>query len=196
MAMLSNLIGKEIILASASLRRQALLRDLGLSFRVIVKEIHEECPGKDLSPEEIARCLAILKAREFSDEEIGENGILITADTVVALDGMVINKPADRDDAIRMLKLLSGRNHTVYTGVCIRSVHQQVDFADASVVWFKQLTNEEINTYIDTCKPYDKAGSYGVQEWMGYAGVTRIEGSFFNVMGLPTHRVYEELTRF
>jgi septum formation protein len=196
MTSLSNLTQKKIILASASPRRQALLRDLGIDFRVIVKEIHEECPGESRSPEEIACCLAHLKAQEFSEDEIGENGILITADTVVALDDQVINKPEDRADAIRMLRLLSGQMHIVYTGVCIRSMQKQIIFADATRVWFKKLTDQEIADYIDTCKPYDKAGSYGVQEWMGYAGVTRIEGSFFNVMGLPTHRLYEELTRF
>jgi septum formation protein len=196
MALLPNLTGKKIILASASPRRQALLRDLGVDFQVMIKEIHEECPGVVMAPEETARCLALMKAQEFSDEEIGANGILITADTVVALDGEVINKPADRADAIRMLNLLSGQMHTVFTGVCIQSLQQRVVFTDASKVWFKHLSPQEIVDYIDLCKPYDKAGSYGVQEWMGYAGVTRIEGSFYNVMGLPTHRVYEELTRF
>lgn len=186
----------EVVLASASPRRQMLLRELGIPFKVEVREIKEECPGNNLPPDEIALCLAKMKADRFPAEELKENTLVITADTVVSLKGQLIGKPMSRQDAIEMIGRLSGNMHTVYTGVCIKSKHKERSFVDETRVWFAHIPQQEIIRYVDACKPYDKAGSYGIQEWIGYACVERIEGSFFNVMGLPTHRLYQELTIF
>jgi septum formation protein len=195
MSLKDHLSAKNVILASASPRRQMLLSALGVDYHVKVKEIDEVCPG-DVPPMALAECLAERKAMEFSDSELKENDILITADTVVLLHDELIGKPVDEQDAVRMLMKLSGEMHIVYTGVCIRSKHKKVLFSDETRVWFANLTTEEIISYVQQCRPYDKAGSYGIQEWIGYAGVARIEGSCFNVMGFPTHRVYKELLRF
>jgi septum formation protein len=186
---------KHIILGSASPRRQSLLRALGFEFTVMVKEIDEVCPDEE-APDKIAGCLARMKADQFNAEDLTPDDVLITADTVVALNGRIIGKPDCREEAISMLEALSGQMHIVYTGVCIRSIQKTVCFTDATRVWFLQLKREDIIRYVDAFHPFDKAGSYGVQEWIGYMGVERIEGSFFNVMGLPTHRLYEELIRF
>ncbi|MFO7722934.1 MAG: Maf family protein [Bacteroidales bacterium] len=195
MRLTEHLSKKNIILASASPRRQMLLSSLGVEYQVIVKAIDEVCPG-DVLPSALAECLAERKAMEFRDGELKGNDILITADTVVFLGDELIGKPEDEKDAIGMLMKLSGKMHTVYTGVCIRSNEKKVLFTDETKVWFAHLTPDEIASYVHQCQPYDKAGSYGIQEWIGYAGVERIEGSFFNVMGFPTHRVYRELLRF
>jgi septum formation protein len=195
MRLQEHLASKNIILASASPRRQMLLSSLGVEYRVIVKAIDEVCPG-EVPAESLAACLAERKANEFDQEELGEDDILITADTVVFLHDELIGKPEDEKDAIRMLMKLSGEMHVVYTGVCIRSRYKRVVFTDRTDVWFASLTPDEIREYVQLCKPFDKAGSYGIQEWIGYAGVERIEGSFYNVMGFPTHRVYRELMKF
>ena len=191
----SGMVSGNIILASASPRRKMLFEGLGIPFRIVVKEIEEVCPG-DMSPKETAICLAKRKADEFHESEIGEDGIIITADTIVELNNDIIGKPGNREEAISMLQLLSGNMHIVHTGVCIKSPHKEVLFSDTTKVWFAELSYTEIEEYVERFMPYDKAGAYGIQEWIGYVGVTRIEGSFFNVMGLPTHRLYEELKRF
>lgn len=125
-----------------------------------------------------------------------KNEIIITSDTIVCIEGVVLNKPADFDEALTMLTFLNGKKHTVHTGVCILSNEKKELFYSSTNVYFKNLTQEELKFYIDTCKPYDKAGSYGVQEWMGYAGIEKIEGCFFNVMGLPLSLLYEKLKLF
>jgi septum formation protein len=196
MCLMEALSGRDVILASASPRRQRLLRDLGVPFRVEVREIHEVCPDVVENPEETARCLARMKAHQFTDSELENGALLITADTVVSLAGRIIGKPEERQEAIKMLSQLSGNMHTVFTGVCIRSHEKEVLFTDATDVWFGKIPDGDIIRYVDAFQPFDKAGSYGIQEWIGYAFVEKINGSFFNVMGLPTHRLYEELLRF
>lgn len=183
-----------IILASKSPRRQQLLKDLGLEFSVEVTDADETYPP-GLSMEEIPVFLAELKAKAFS-RELVENELLITADTIVWLNGEVLGKPADKDEAIQMLRKLSNNEHQVVTGVCLKSNSRQCSFFAVSNVAFKELTDDEINYYIDRYKPYDKAGAYGIQEWIGYIGITHIEGSFFNVMGLPIQKLYTELLKF
>jgi septum formation protein len=183
-----------IILASKSPRRQQLLKDLGLEFTVEVTDADESYPD-GLSMQEIPVFLAELKASEFS-RELGDSDLLITADTIVWLDGEVLGKPADKNDAIHMLRKLSNNEHQVVTGVCLKSKNKQKSFYAVSNVAFKELSDDEINYYIDHYQPYDKAGAYGIQEWIGYIGITHIEGSFFNVMGLPIQKLYTELLKF
>lgn len=195
MNQIRQLNSKNIILASASPRREMLLKQLGFQFRIVIKEIEEICPDI-VNPDEVAACLARMKADEFIASELGPDDIVITADTVVSLKNQLIGKPGNRKEATEMLKRLSGEMHEVYTGVCLKAVHKEVLFTDITRVWFAALSEPEIDHYLDVFKPFDKAGAYGIQEWIGYVGVTRIEGSFYNVMGLPTHRLYEELMRF
>jgi len=182
------------ILASKSPRRQFLLKDLGLNFEVHTKEVDESFSPK-LVAEQIPLYLCEKKAHAF-DDELADNSIVITADTIVWVDGQVLNKPVDYDDAVRMLKLLSGRMHEVFTGVCLKSNSKMKSFYSVTKVYFKHLTDDEINYYLTNYKPYDKAGAYGAQEWIGYIAVERIEGSYFNVMGLPLKELYEELLVF
>jgi septum formation protein len=184
----------QIILASQSPRRQHLLKELGIPFKVKTKEVEEIYP-EDLKDESIAIYLAKLKAEAFASELI-ENELLITADTIVWLNGQVLGKPKDYNDAFRMLKLLSGNMHTVYTGVCLLSLKKEITFCSRTDVYFRHLEDHEIENYLKTHQPYDKAGAYGVQEWIGYIGVERINGSYFNVMGLPIQRLYDELRKF
>ena len=191
---LPNLEKYEIILASKSPRRQQLLTDLGLKFSVQSMDIPEEFPD-DLGKTEVSVYLAELKAEEFRPL-LKNNQLVITADTIVWLDGNVLNKPADYDEGFRMLKDLSGKKHQVITGVCLLSSEKKVSFYALTDVWFKPLSNEEIQYYLEYYRPYDKAGAYGIQEWIGYIGIYRIEGSFFNVMGLPVQSVYEHLKDF
>lgn len=183
-----------IILASKSPRRQYLLKELGLNFRIDTSKSIEESFPDQLKAEEIALYLAEQKAKAFNDS-LAEKDILITADTIVWLDGKVLNKPRNYKDAIEMLKQLSGQMHQVLTGVCISTVSKQVSFYANTNVYFKKLSDNEITFYIDNFKPFDKAGSYGIQEWIGYIGIERIEGSYFNVMGLPIQKLYEELNK-
>ena len=182
------------ILASKSPRRQFLLKDLGLNFEVHTKEVDESFSPK-LVAEQIPLYLCEKKAHAF-DDELADNSIVITADTIVWVDGQVLNKPVDYDDAVRMLKLLSGRMHEVFTGVCLKSNSKMKSFYSVTKVYFKHLTDDEINYYLTNYKPYDKAGAYGAQEWIGYIAVERIEGSYFNVMGLPLKELYEQLMIF
>ena len=183
-----------LILASKSPRRQFLLKDLGLNFEVRTKEVDESFPS-ELKAEQIALYLCEKKAHAF-DDELNDNSIVITADTIVWVDNQVLNKPENFDDAVRMLKLLSGKVHEVYTGVCLKSKDKLSSFYAVTKVHFKKLTDEEINYYISNFHPYDKAGAYGAQEWIGYIAVDKIEGSYFNVMGLPLKELYEELLKF
>ena len=181
-----------IILGSGSPRRHYLLNELGISYEVMVNQNLVETYPDRLSKEQIPVYLAELKSSALL-ESVPENTLLITADTIVWLDGRVINKPEDKADAVRILKKLSGNMHEVLTGVCLRMADRKQSFHASSLVWFAPLGDDEINYYIDRFKPYDKAGAYGVQEWIGYIGIEKIEGSYFNVMGLPIQKVYHEL---
>lgn len=183
-----------LILASKSPRRQYLMKELGLDFEVHTKEVDESFP-ENLKAQEIPLYLCQKKADAF-DEELTDNTIVITADTIVWIDNQVLNKPENFDDAVRMLKLLSGKKHEVYTGVCLRSKNKTKTFYALTSVYFKELSQEEIEYYINNFNPYDKAGAYGAQEWIGYIAVEKIEGSYFNVMGLPVRELYEELLKF
>ena len=183
---------KNIILASGSPRRQELFKELGLDFSIKVKAVEEKYPSI-LKAAEITNFLAELKAAAFS--ELAENDIVITADTIVWMNDKAIEKPKDKQLAIEMLQELSGRNHTVITSICVKTITSQKVFYDETKVYFKPLSMEEINYYVENYEPFDKAGAYGIQEWIGFIGVTKIEGSYFNVMGLPVHKLYEELMK-
>jgi len=185
----------KVILASASPRRQELLSgiDLGYELRTL-PDVDESFPD-DLPHDEVAEYLARKKAAVYLDA-LKENELLITADTVVLLNGLILGKPADREDARRMLRMLSGARHRVITGVCLSSLNKSVAFSDSAWVTFGDLGDDELDYYLDLYSPMDKAGAYGVQEWIGYVGVEKIEGSYFNVMGFPIYKVYRELKRF
>lgn len=182
------------ILASKSPRRQQLLQSLGVNFQVKIKEVDESYPST-LKVDQIAEFLAEKKATAFANQ-LAENDLLITADTVVILKDKVLEKPFDYDDAVRMLTLLSGKEHQVITGVCLRSRDKVNVFSSLTNVEFKKLSQKEIDYYITNFKPYDKAGAYGIQEWIGSIGIRHIEGSFYNVMGLPLQQLYEEIQKF
>ncbi|MDP4274578.1 MAG: Maf family nucleotide pyrophosphatase [Bacteroidota bacterium] len=186
----------EIILASRSPRRKALLKGLGLDYKTLDNdsELQEVYPDT-LTPGQVPVFLAQLKAKHFADK-IQKNTLLITADTIVVCDDRIIGKPSGRDHAIEILGFLSGKKHEVYTGVCLSSATLQTSFLATTHVYFRKLTEEEIIYYIDKYKPFDKAGAYGIQEWIGFAGVEKIEGSYFNVMGLPVEQLYLELEKF
>jgi septum formation protein len=183
-----------LILASRSPRRQQLLRELGLKFDVVIKEYEENYP-ESLSGEEIARFVAHEKAASFKDD-ISDNEIVIAADTIVWCNNKVLGKPLDHDDATRILKEISGNTHEVITGVYLRSQTKELTFSESAKVTFETMTEEEISYYIDEYKPYDKAGAYGIQEWIGIIACSHIDGSYFNVVGLPVQRLYKELQRF
>lgn len=193
--MLDQLLKRKIILASASPRRQFLLKDLGLNIEIKTKEVEEIYPD-NLTGKDIVLYLAELKANVFLDDEIGTDTILIAADTIVCLDDEVLTKPANYEDAFKIISSLSGKKHEVISGVCLRSVQKKISFYATTEVYFKNLSEEEIHHYIQHYKPYDKAGAYGIQEWIGYIGIEKISGSFYNVMGLPIQRLYEELLKF
>lgn len=183
---------KKIVLSSNSPRRKELLGELGIDFEVRVIEGIDETYPKELSVEEVPQYIAREKARVYI---VGKDEVLLTADTVVVLGNEVMGKPHDEADAMRMLRQLSGKTHQVITGVCLKTSDKQVTFSDITDVSFAELTDEEIKFYIDNFHPLDKAGAYGIQEWIGLAGVTGIKGSYFNVVGLPVHRVYAELKK-
>jgi len=184
-----------IFLASRSPRRQTLLAGAGITFEVWLKEEVSEMYPMDLSPSDVAIFLSRLKAEVYR-KELGPKDILITADTIVVLDSRILGKPADRDDAVKMLSDLSGRAHDVITGVCLTSTVKESTFNACTTVWFDHLDRSEIEEYVDEFSPYDKAGSYGIQDWIGYMAIHRIEGSYFNVMGLPIQKLYRELQNF
>ncbi len=187
--MLSHLKKYDIILGSGSPRRQELLKGLDIDFRIELKETDETYPN-DLVGVDIPTYVAQLKADAYT---LNDNTLLITADTIVWLEGKVYGKPKDREDAKRILSKLSGKSHQVITGMCLKTKERKRVFHVITEVHFSRFTEEEIDYYLDNYKPYDKAGAYGVQEWIGYIGVERIEGSYYNVMGLPIQRLYSEL---
>ena len=183
-----------VILASKSPRRQELLRGLDVDFSVYtIPNLQETFPG-NLTQGEIPLYLAEQKSSAYNDL-VDSKTIVITADTIVWHGDRVIGKPKNKEDAVATLKSLAGSVHQVYSGVCISSLDRKISFVDRSNVKFAPLSSEEIEFYVDRYKPYDKAGSYGVQEWIGYVGVQRIEGSFYNIMGLPVHLLYKELKK-
>jgi septum formation protein len=181
-----------LILASKSPRRQELLSLLGLEFRVVLKEVDESYP-EHLIPEEVAVYIAAKKAKAFDEDITGEG--VITADTLVVIAGQILGKPNDAAHAFEILSQLSGRKHEVITGVCLLKDHKFHSFYEKSEVHFRHLTPEQIQYYIATGQPMDKAGAYGIQEWIGLVGIEKIVGSYTNVVGLPTHRLYEELVK-
>ena len=184
-----------LILASQSPRRRQLLGDAGIEFELSPRYECEECYPATLPAVEVAEYLSRLKSEAYP-EPLGEGDILLTADTIVVACDKVLGKPEDREDAIQTIKMLSGREHEVITGVTLRSATRAVSFSSHSKVNFRVLTDEEIAYYVDTYSPMDKAGAYGIQEWIGYVGIEGIEGSFYNVMGLPVQRLYCELDKF
>lgn len=190
--MLDNLKKYKIILASNSPRRRELLSGLGVDYEVkIVPGIDETYP-ESLNGEEIPVYIAQEKANAYR-ASLQPDELVITADTIVYVDGMALGKPVDEADACRMLRMLSGRTHQVITGVCLTTVDFQKSFASVTEVTFDTLSDEEIGYYVEKYRPMDKAGSYGVQEWIGFVGVTGLKGSYYNVMGLPVQRLYKEL---
>ena len=184
----------QIILGSNSPRRQELLKSLGFTFLNKPINADESFPA-DLQAEEICLYLAEKKADAYEDD-LKDDEILITADTIVWCEGKVFNKPANVVEGKKMLETLSGKMHEVFTGICLKSGNKQTTFYDVSKVYFKKLKPEEIEYYLTNYSPYDKAGGYGVQDWLGYIGIDKIEGSFYNVMGLPVKELYEELVKF
>ena len=182
---------RPLILASKSPRRSQLLREAGFDFTVQTFDVDESFPA-DMPAEDVAPWLAQRKAQAAA-HLIQDQEIILSADSVVILDGVIYNKPEDYADAFRMLRLLSGRQHTVITGVCLLAKEQEKLFAGITQVWFADLSDAEIDHYIRTCQPFDKAGSYGAQDWIGHCKITRIEGTFQNVMGLPVDLVYAAL---
>jgi len=191
---LSNLANKKIILASNSPRRQELLKGLEVEFEVRVSSVDEIIP-KDIQAEYVAAYLSKLKSDAFTGE-LAENEILITSDTVVIADGLVLGKPNTEEEAFTMLKSLSGATHSVMTAVTFRTKARQITLEDETSVTFRFLEEEEIWHYIHHYKPMDKAGSYGIQEWIGFMGIEKIEGSYYNVMGFPLHLVYAQLKKW
>ncbi|MBE6196155.1 MAG: septum formation protein Maf [Rikenellaceae bacterium] len=190
-----KLASYRLLLASQSPRRRELLSGSGLKFEMAEKFEVEECYPADLAAEEVAPYLSRLKSEGYP-HPLSEGEILLTADTVVIAQGKILGKPHSRDEALEMLGLLSGRGHTVVTGVTLRSSRKTETFSSCSEVFFRPISEEEAAYYVDQYRPYDKAGSYGIQEWIGYVAIERIEGSFYNVMGLPIQRVYVELEKF
>lgn len=184
-----------LILASQSPRRQQLLADAGLKYELAPRFECDEVFPDDMPADDVAGYLSKLKSEAYP-EALGESDILLTADTVVVVDNDILGKPASREDAIAMIKRMSGRRHKVITGVTLRSSSAAKTFSVSSDVVLRALSDEEIAYYVDNYRPMDKAGAYGIQEWIGYVGIERIEGSFYNVMGLPVQRVYTELQSF
>jgi len=191
---IEDLNSYRIILASRSPRRQQLLKEAGLNFDVVIRDYDETCP-ENLPGEEIARFLSHQKAYSFRNE-ISDNEIIITADTIVWCRNKILGKPVDPDDARRMLVELSGNTHEVITGVTILSSAKEKTFSETTRVTFESLSEEEILFYIEKFKPFDKAGAYGIQEWIGIIACSGIEGSYFNVVGLPVQRLFRELELF
>ena len=184
-----------IVLASNSPRRKELLAGLDIPFTVRLKQGINETYPDNLPSDEVPLFLSRLKAAAYLDS-MTENELILTADTVVVIGQQILGKPKDEDDACRMLRLLSGREHHVVTGVSLTTLRKQRSFKVLTAVTFKTLSQDEISYYVNHYKPFDKAGAYGIQEWIGYVGVTSLRGSYFNVMGLPVQRIYEELMKF
>ena len=187
-------ISWNIILASKSPRRQTLLKELGFDFEIKTQEVEEIYP-LELKREEVALFLSELKASAFKNE-LQPKDLIITSDTIVCLNDQIIGKPKDREDAFNILNSLSGNKHEVITAVTLTSINKQQSFHVITEVYFKVLAKHEIDYYINKYEPYDKAGGYGIQEWIGYIGIEKIVGSYFNVMGLPVKELYDELINF
>ena len=186
---------KKIILASNSPRRRELLAGLDLDFEVkVIKGIDESYP-ETLAPEKVAQYIAAKKADAYVPA-IHEDDLVITADTVVIVDNDILGKPHDESEAKAMLRRISGRSHQVVTGVCLVTKDKRREFSVSTDVTFRSLSESEIDYYVSHYRPFDKAGAYGIQEWIGYVGVTGLNGSYFNVMGLPVQRIYSELQLF
>ena len=183
-----------ILLASASFRRRELLTQLVVQYSLVKPSQEEEVVPSDICVEDVSEYLACQKSNAYND--LKDNDLLITADTTVIVDNKILGKPKDYSDAFQMLRLLSGKTHLVVTGVCLRSVDKVVSFSVKTEVTFSKLDDEEIRFYIENFKPYDKAGAYGIQEWIGKVAVEGINGSFYNVVGLPVQRLYRELKKF
>ena len=181
----------KLLLASKSPRRRQLLGELGYPVEFISLDVDEQVPFGTPAAD-TAELLARRKADACPEEKIGD-AILVTADTVVVLGDKVLGKPANRSEALDMLRSLSGKSHQVYTGVCLRTAGKTVSFSEKTDVFFRQMSEEELAYYIDNYRPYDKAGAYGIQEWIGMVGISRIDGCYYNVMGLPVARVYEKI---
>ena len=165
---------------------------MGIDFQVVLRDVDESYPD-ELSPEEIAVYISEKKAMAF--DQIIQDEIVITADTIVSLDGLILGKPENSEHAFEMLSILSGKKHDVITGVSLMKNHQINSFYECSEVFFKEISDEQINFYVSEYKPFDKAGAYGIQEWIGLIAVEKIHGSYTNIVGLPTHRLYEELCK-
>lgn len=186
---------KVIVLASKSPRRAQLLRDAGFNFRIHQMDVNEDF-SSDMPVAEVAAYLADKKATAADLDIMNENEILLTADSVVVINNQILNKPGSKEEAYEMLQLLSAKTHIVYTGVCLRNTDKKVVFSNQTNVTFGTLSDHEINYYIDNYNPMDKAGSYGIQEWIGFCKIRKIEGEYANVMGLPVYAIYEELLKF
>lgn len=189
---------KKIILASNSPRRSELLRGLDVEFTIDTGNSFVESIDASVEAHQIPVMMSVGKSHGFH-RDLKEDELLITADTVVIVDDpdkKVLGKPHSREDAVEMLRALSGQTHEVVTAVTIRDAHKEETFSDSTFVTFEKLTDDEIRYYLDKYKPYDKAGAYGVQEWIGYVAISKLEGSFYNVMGFPVHRIYRELRKF
>ena len=186
--------GKKLILASASPRRQELIKGLDIPFEIRVYEVEEKYPA-ELSNNDIPEYLARLKADIFKTK-LADDEVVITSDTIVLFNDQLMVKPIDKTQAREMLGELSGKMHRVLTSVCVTSINKQVCITDESKVYFKNLDKDEIDYYIENYNPYDKAGGYGIQDWLGFIAIEKIEGSYYNIMGLPTHRLYELLKQF
>lgn len=195
MKSLANLEKYNVLLASASPRRRELLQQLGVNFQIVASLDIEENYPEMMPVDEIASYLSSIKADAYSSL-IESNELIITADTIVVNNGMVLGKPSTYSEAKNMLKSLSGQAHDVITGVTIVTAEKRVVFSVTTKVLFAELSDQEIEDYVDEYRPLDKAGAYGIQEWIGCIGVKNINGSFYNVMGLPLHRLYNELKQF
>lgn len=193
--MLGNLKRYQVFLASKSPRRQELLRGMGVDFAVLTKNTPENFPS-DMAHEKVPAFLSRQKSFAFTREELPESFLLITADTIVLAENEILGKPVDRESALRMLEMLSGKRHHVVTGVTVRTAARSTTFSSRSAVRFAKLDRDEMTYYVDRYQPYDKAGAYGIQEWIGYVGISGLTGSFYNVMGLPTRRLYQVLKQF
>ncbi len=180
----------EIFLASKSPRRQELLKNMGLAYELYLKDVDESFPSHMLA-EEVAEYIAVKKSDAF---EVPANGIIISADTVVIVDGEILGKPSSEQNAFEMLHKLSGKMHKVITGVSLVSAEKRLSFSEVTEVYFAKLSAQQIQYYVENYRPFDKAGAYGIQEWIGLVAIERINGSYTNVVGLPTEKLYSKLT--
>lgn len=191
-----RLEGFKLILASKSPRRQDLVKHLDFPYEIVLKDEVEEVYPEHLAARDVPDYLSKLKAQPYIEDVMVQPWIVVTADTIVLCENRILGKPKDRSEAVEMLQFLSGKSHEVITGVSLTSAHKQQTFSVSTKVFFKSLEMREIDYYVDQCKPFDKAGAYGIQEWIGMIGVEKIVGSYFNVVGLPVQALYTELLKF